>query len=90
MRGPSGILAAGRPGLVVALHSTISPRTAEQPAALCELRGVDVVDAPVSGGVIGAHEGRLAVLVGGEADAVERCRGPFGMWAELFVPLGPA
>jgi 3-hydroxyisobutyrate dehydrogenase-like beta-hydroxyacid dehydrogenase len=87
--GPSGVLAAGRSGLVVALHSTIAPRTAEQMAALCEPRGVDVVDAPVSGGVIGAHEGRLAVLVGGEADAVERCRGPFGMWAELFVHLGP-
>ena len=87
--GPDGILAAGRSDLVVALHSTISPRTAEQMAALCEPRGVVVVDAPVSGGVIGAHEGRLAVLVGGEDAAVERCRGPFGMWAELFVHLGP-
>lgn len=87
--GPDGILAAGRAGIVVALHSTISPRTAEQMAALCEPRGVAVVDAPVSGSFVGAHEGRLAVMVGGEDAAVERCRGPFGMWAELIVHLGP-
>ena len=87
--GPDGILAAGRSGLVVAVHSTIRPSTAEQLAALCAPRGVAVVDAPVSGGSMGAHEGRLAVLVGGEDAAVERCREPFGMWAELFVHLGP-
>lgn len=87
--GPDGILAAGRSGLVVAIHSTIMPATAERMADLCAPRGVAVVDAPVSGGAIGAHEGRLAVLVGGEDLAVERCREPFGMWAELFVHLGP-
>jgi 3-hydroxyisobutyrate dehydrogenase len=87
--GPDGILAAGRSDLVIGLHSTILPTTAERMAALCEPRGVAVVDAPVSGGFMGAHEGRLAVLVGGDDAAVERCRGPFGMWAELFVHLGP-
>lgn len=87
--GPEGILAARRSDLVIGLHSTIQPTTAEQMAALCEPRGVAVVDAPVSGGFMGAHEGRLAVLVGGNDAAVERCRGPFGMWAELFVHLGP-
>jgi 3-hydroxyisobutyrate dehydrogenase-like beta-hydroxyacid dehydrogenase len=87
--GPDGILASGRSGLVIGLHSTIHPTTAERLAELCEPRGVAVVDAPVSGGVVGAHEGRLAVMVGGDDEAVERCRGPFGMWAELFVHLGP-
>jgi 3-hydroxyisobutyrate dehydrogenase len=87
--GPDGILAAGRDDLVIGLHSTILPTTAERMAALCEPRGVAVVDAPVSGGFMGAHEGRLAVLVGGDAAAVQRCRGPFGMWAELFVHVGP-
>lgn len=87
--GPEGILAAGRSDLVIGLHSTILPQTAERMAELCEPRGVAVVDAPVSGGFMGAHEGRLAVLVGGSDAAVERCRGPFGMWAELFVHLGP-
>lgn len=87
--GPNGILAAGRDNLVIALHSTIKHSTAEQMAALCEPRGVAVVDAPVSGGFMGAHEGRLAVMVGGSDTAVDRCREPFGMWAELFVHVGP-
>lgn len=87
--GPDGILAARREGLVIGLHSTIHPTTAERLAELCEPRGVAVVDAPVSGGSVGAREGRLAVMVGGDDDAVERCRGPFGMWAELFVHTGP-
>ena len=87
--GPDGILASGRSDLVIGLHSTIHPTTAERLSELCGPRGVAVVDAPVSGGFTGAHEGRLAVMVGGDDEAVERCRGPFGMWAELFVHLGP-
>jgi 3-hydroxyisobutyrate dehydrogenase-like beta-hydroxyacid dehydrogenase len=87
--GPEGILAAGRSGIVVAVHSTILPATAERLAERCAPHGVAVVDAPVSGGFMGAHEGRLAVLVGGDDEAVERCREPFGHWADLFVHLGP-
>lgn len=87
--GPDGILAAGRPGIVVAVHSTILPRTAEGLAERCAPHGVAVVDAPVSGGFMGAHEGTLAVLVGGDEAAVKRCRDPFGHWADLFVHLGP-
>jgi len=87
--GPEGILAAGRPGVVVAVHSTIRDGTAEALAAECRPHQVAVVDAPVSGGFMGAHEGRLAVMVGGDPDAVERCREPFSRWAKLFVPVGP-
>jgi 3-hydroxyisobutyrate dehydrogenase-like beta-hydroxyacid dehydrogenase len=87
--GPDGILAGGRSGIVVAVHSTIRPATAERLAERCAPHGVAVVDAPVSGGFMGAHEGRLAVLVGGDDEAVARCREPFGRWADLFVHLGP-
>ena len=76
--GPDGILAAGRPGVVVALHSTIVAGTAEALARRCAPHGVAIVDAPVSGGSMGAHEGTLAVLVGGDEAAVKRCRDPFG------------
>lgn len=88
--GAEGILAAGRSGIVVAVHSTIRPATAEALAQRCAPQGVAAVDAPVSGGFMGAHAGKLAVLVGGEEEAVERCRPVFGRWAELFVHLGPA
>jgi len=86
-----GILAAGRSGLVVAVHSTIAPGTAERRAARAAPRGVDVVDAAVSGGPMGAAEGKLAVLAGGDVEAVDRCREPFGRWAgrvEHFGPVG--
>ena len=86
--GPDGILDAGRP-VVVAVHSTIRAETAEALAAECAPHGVAVVDAPVSGGVLGAVDGRLAVLVGGDDDAVARCREPFRHWAELVVHVGP-
>ena len=86
-----GVLAAGRSGIVVAVHSTIAPGTAERLAERAAAGGVAVVDAAVTGGPMGAAEGKLAVMVGGDADAVERCREPFGRWAgrvEHFGPVG--
>jgi 3-hydroxyisobutyrate dehydrogenase-like beta-hydroxyacid dehydrogenase len=86
-----GILAADRAGLVVAVHSTIAPGTAERLAERAAPAGVAVVDAAVTGGPMGAAEGKLAVMVGGDDDAVDRCREPFGRWAgrvEHFGPVG--
>lgn len=83
------MIPGARPGLVVAIHSTIHPRTAEELAAELAPHDVTVVDAPVAGGFIGAAHGNLAVMIGGPAEAVERCRGPFGRWAGLIVHLGP-
>jgi 3-hydroxyisobutyrate dehydrogenase-like beta-hydroxyacid dehydrogenase len=73
---------------VVAIHSTISPGTAAALAAECGT-AVEVVDAPVSGGFMGAEDGRLAVMVGGSRDAFERCREPFGRFADLVLHMGP-
>jgi len=84
-----GVLAAGRAGVVVAVHSTIAAGTAERLADRAAPAGVTVVDAPVSGGPMGAAGGTLAVMVGGDEEAVERCREPFGRWAELVAHLGP-
>ncbi|MGH9135939.1 MAG: NAD(P)-dependent oxidoreductase [Acidimicrobiales bacterium] len=83
------LLVSPVPGTVVAIHSTIRPGTAEELARAAAPAGVHVVDAPVSGGEAGARQGRLAVLVGGDADAVERCREPFGRFAEVVVRFGP-
>jgi 3-hydroxyisobutyrate dehydrogenase-like beta-hydroxyacid dehydrogenase len=87
--GDDGVLGAAGPGTVVAVHSTIRAETAEELAAELAPHGIALVDAPVSGGFMGAHEGTLAVMVGGEPDMVERCREPFGRWAKLFVHAGP-
>lgn len=83
------LLSAVRRGTVIAIHSTISPATAERLAEVAGGVGVDVVDAPVAGGFMGATNGTLAVMAGGPAEAVDRCREPFGYWAKLVIHTGP-
>jgi 3-hydroxyisobutyrate dehydrogenase-like beta-hydroxyacid dehydrogenase len=77
-------------GTIVAIHSTIRPETAERLAEEGAARGVEVVDAPVSGSTVGAHEGTLAVLLGGGEDAYRRCKEPFRHMAALITHFGPA
>ncbi|HWB68222.1 MAG TPA: NAD(P)-dependent oxidoreductase [Mycobacteriales bacterium] len=84
------LAAVAAPGTVVAIHSTIEVDTAPALAAAAAARDVHVLDAPVSGGAMGAAEGRLAVMVGGERAAYERVKPPFGTWAELILHVGPA
>lgn len=83
------IAPAARPGTIVAIHSTISPETATDLAVEVASAGVEIVDAPVSGGAMGAATGELAAMVGGSDDAVERCRDVFGAWASLVAHMGP-
>jgi 3-hydroxyisobutyrate dehydrogenase-like beta-hydroxyacid dehydrogenase len=77
-------------GAVVALHSTIETGTAAELAARALEVGVHVLDAPVSGGAIGAAEGKLAAMVGGDREAYEKAKPVFQRWASLVVHLGPA
>jgi 3-hydroxyisobutyrate dehydrogenase len=88
LSGPDGILAAARPGTVVAVHSTISAEGAVALAAVAADAGVDLVDAPVSGGAMGAHDGTLRSWWAVEA-AVERCREPFALMGTLVAHFGP-
>jgi len=69
--GPDGILEGAREGLIFVDNSTIKPATARHIAAVLDRRGVMSLDAPVSGGDIGAQKGTLAVMVGGPANALE-------------------
>jgi 3-hydroxyisobutyrate dehydrogenase-like beta-hydroxyacid dehydrogenase len=94
--GPAGVpgARAGVPGdavgrVIVAIHSTIGARTAPMLAERYSDAGIEIVDAPVSGGFMGAREGRLAVMVGGSQEAYERCREPFGRFADLVMHMGP-
>jgi 2-hydroxy-3-oxopropionate reductase len=74
--GPGGVVEGARPGMLVIDNSTIKPETARRVAhALAESR-VDFLDAPVSGGDVGAREATLAIMVGGPRPAFERAR-PF-------------
>lgn len=89
LTGEDGLLNAAPPGAVVAVHSTIAADTALELAATAADAGVEIIDAPVSGGAMGAHAGTLAVMVGGTAAAVERSRPVFERWAGLVAHLGP-
>ena len=81
---------AGGGPVILAIHSTIRPGTAAALAAQYAPDGIEIVDAPVSGGFMGASDGRLAVMVGGSRAAYERCREPFGCFADLILHMGPA
>jgi 2-hydroxy-3-oxopropionate reductase len=72
--GPSGAIAAARPGSLVVDMSTVSPAAARELAAEAGERGVAFLDAPVSGGDVGARDGTLSIMVGGDGVEVERAR----------------
>ncbi len=86
--GEHRLLAAMKPGSVIAVHSTVHPDTCRLLAKNAGASGISVIDAPVSGGGPAAAEGRLLVMVGGDADVVERCRPVFETYADPVVHLG--
>ncbi|WP_222708438.1 NAD(P)-dependent oxidoreductase [Alkalisalibacterium limincola] len=81
----SGVL---RPGSLVVDHSTVSTDTARKAAALLAGRGIEFIDAPVSGGVEGARNGKLSVMAGGSAEAIERARPALQAYALRIAHLG--
>jgi 3-hydroxyisobutyrate dehydrogenase-like beta-hydroxyacid dehydrogenase len=87
--GPGGVLDGLAPGGTIAVHSTVHPETCRRLAAQAGARGVRLVDATVSGGGGAAAEGRLLVMVGGDAETVELCRPVFATYADPIVHMGP-
>ncbi len=69
LEGPDGIFSAMQPGTIIVDSSTIAPATARRLATATAERGGALLDAPVSGGEIGAIDGTLTFMVGGEAAA---------------------
>lgn len=70
--GDDGLIANARRDAVLIDMTTSSPQLAEELAAHAAVRGVQMLDAPVSGGDVGAREGRLSIMVGGAADVLAR------------------
>ena len=70
--GPEGVLEGARPGAVVVDMSSISPLVAQTVGAACAGRGVEFLDAPVSGGEPGAINATLAIMVGGQQETFEK------------------
>lgn len=72
--GPDGIAAGVRPGAVVVEMSTIDPSVVDEIGDLVDATGADLVDAPVSGSVQLVEQGKLTIMAGGDAQAIERAR----------------
>jgi 3-hydroxyisobutyrate dehydrogenase len=77
-----------RPGALVVDHSTVARDTAVQAAALLAPRGIGFLDAPVSGGVEGARNGKLSIMVGGDAATLERARPALEAYAARITHMG--
>lgn len=74
-----GVLAGVTPGTMLIDMSTISPVTAIEVHDAAEAKGCPMLDAPVSGGQVGAEEARLSIMVGGDADVFEQARPIFDL-----------
>jgi 3-hydroxyisobutyrate dehydrogenase len=77
-----------QPGAIVIDHSTDAPATAKRAAAMLAAVGAHFLDAPVSGGVEGAKNGKLSVMVGGDAAVLERARPVLEAYALRVTHLG--
>jgi 2-hydroxy-3-oxopropionate reductase len=86
--GENGVIAGARKGLIWVDNSTIKPTVARQIAARLNEKGVHSLDAPVSGGEIGAQNGTLAIMVGGPADALDIVMPIFKVMGKTITHVG--
>jgi 3-hydroxyisobutyrate dehydrogenase len=89
-RGSHGILSTVAPGSLLIDMTTSDPELAAELAAAGKGQGVDVLDAPVSGGDVGARNATLSIMVGGDAGAFERGRPILEVMGKTIVHQGPA
>jgi 3-hydroxyisobutyrate dehydrogenase len=87
--GADGVLAGAARGTVLVDMSTSEPALAREIAANAAARGVASLDAPVSGGDVGAREARLSIMVGGDPATFERVRPLFERMGTTIVHQGP-
>ena len=88
MQQVTALAAVLKPGSVVVDHSTVSVNTARAAQALLAGKGIGFLDAPVSGGVEGARNGKLSVMVGGDAADLEIARPVLEAYAARITHMG--
>lgn len=86
--GEEGVAAGAAPGSVVVDCSTISPAAARDMAARLAKRGVEMLDAPVSGGEVGAIQGTLSIMAGGKAEVFQRVQPLLACMGKNIVHVG--
>ena len=88
MLGESGVASGAQAGLVAVDMSTIAPAAAKDIAAKMKARGIEFVDAPVSGGEVGAIAGTLSIMAGGSEAAFARAKPAFECMGKNIVHIG--
>ncbi|MBK9606523.1 MAG: NAD(P)-dependent oxidoreductase [Betaproteobacteria bacterium] len=86
--GPDGVLAGIAAGSVLVDHTTASAIVAREAYAACKAQGVGFLDGPVSGGQAGAENGKLTIMVGGDADVYARAEGVLQHYARAVTLMG--
>ena len=88
--GEDGLLEGAGEGSLIIDMSTSSPVLARELARIARERGVGMLDAPVSGGDVGAEEGTLSTMVGGDKEDFERARPLFEVMGGTVTHVGPS
>lgn len=88
--GEDGALHGMSPGSVLIEMSTISPAVTRELSETLAAKGIEMLDAPVSGGSEGAQKGTLAVMVGGKAEVLDRVRAVLAHLAKSVTHVGPS
>jgi 3-hydroxyisobutyrate dehydrogenase len=88
--GPNGVVASARAGTTVIDVSSVFPTTIRRVAAMARDRGINVLDAAVSGSTPQAEEGSLVIFVGGDPDVYERSRPILDVIGGSVFRLGPS
>lgn len=86
--GPRGIIEGAKPGSVVVDMETISPAVARAVAKKLEAKGIDMLDAPVSGGPMGAEQATLSIMAGGKPEVFERIKPLFACMGKTITRVG--
>ncbi len=86
--GPDGALGAMGPGTILVDHTTASAEVAREVHAAAAEGAVGFLDAPVSGGQAGAENGKLTIMVGGDADVFSRAEGVLAHYARAVTRMG--
>jgi 3-hydroxyisobutyrate dehydrogenase len=88
--GPDGALAGSRPGTILVDMTTSDPSLAKEIDQAAKAKGVHALDAPVSGGDVGAKSAALSIMIGGDKDVVDAVGPVFEAMGKTIVHQGPA
>ena len=88
--GPEGTLAGAKNGAVIIDMTTSEPSLAIEIATAAQAKGIHSIDAPVSGGDVGAQQGTLSIMIGGDSEVVEKLQPLLSIMGKTIIHQGPA